>query len=147
MAKKKYNEKQQLGYLLYMETSKTQKECAGIVGVSEKTFGDWVEKFGWKEEKGANHVTPDKLKSRFLVMIADFEEKLRSEKRFATPAEADALLKISAAVERLDKKITPSIIMNVFMRFNDWLSLVDPKLASSLTEYQIQFVQTTLKGD
>jgi predicted transcriptional regulator len=32
---------------------KTQKEIARIVTVQEKTIGDWIKKFGWKNERNA----------------------------------------------------------------------------------------------
>jgi hypothetical protein len=140
----KLNAKQQLARLLYMESTKTQKEIAAIVGTTEHTMSNWVERFNWKVERGANEVTPDKIVADFLVMIAEFKDKLREEKRFPTPAEADAINKLAATVERLDKKLNPSIMMNVFMRFNDWLSLIDPDLAKRSAEYQLQFVQSVL---
>ena len=142
-----YNDKQKLARLLYMESTKSQKEIAALVGTTEHTMSKWVEKFKWKLERGANEVTPDKIVSDFLIMISDFKELLKTEKRFPTPSEADAINKLAATIERLDKKLNPSIMMNVFMRYNDWLSLVNPELAKTGIEYQLQFIQTTLNGD
>lgn len=143
----KLNEKQKLARLLYMETSKSQKEIAVLVGTSEHTLSKWVDKFKWKLERGANEATPDKIVADMLVMISDFKELLREQKRLPSPGEADAINKLASTIEKLDKKLNPSIMMNVFMRFNDWASLIDPDFIKKVTEYQLQFIQTVLNGD
>lgn len=38
---------------LYVKQRKTAKEAAKMVGVTEKTFGAWVEKYGWKDRRNA----------------------------------------------------------------------------------------------
>ncbi|GIZ09991.1 helix-turn-helix domain-containing protein [Flavobacterium sp. UMI-01] len=50
MAKKK---EQEVAKKLYVELYKTQKEIAEDLGVTEKTVGDWVKKFNWKQERDA----------------------------------------------------------------------------------------------
>jgi hypothetical protein len=47
------------GKILYVEQAKTAKECARLVGVTEKTFGDWVVKNGWKAQRDAKHNSKD----------------------------------------------------------------------------------------
>lgn len=36
---------------LYIKQRKTAKEVAQLVGVTEKTLGNWVDKYGWKERR------------------------------------------------------------------------------------------------
>lgn len=50
MAKDK---ERRLGEELYVKQRKTAKEAAKMVGVTEKTFGAWVEKYGWKDRRNA----------------------------------------------------------------------------------------------
>lgn len=38
---------------LYVKQRKTAREVAKLVSVTEKTIGDWVDKFGWKERRAA----------------------------------------------------------------------------------------------
>lgn len=38
-------------HMLYVYKELTAKECADIVGVTEKTLGSWVAGGNWKEEK------------------------------------------------------------------------------------------------
>jgi len=44
---------QKLAEDLYIKGKRTAKDIAQLVGVSEKTVGDWVEKFKWKERRNA----------------------------------------------------------------------------------------------
>jgi len=38
---------------LYIRQKKTAREVANLVGVTEKTLGDWVKKFGWAERRSS----------------------------------------------------------------------------------------------
>ena len=38
---------------LYIRQKKTAREVAILVGVTEKTLGDWVKKFGWAERRSS----------------------------------------------------------------------------------------------
>ena len=53
------NAERKAGYVYYVEQGKTAKECAQLVKVTEKTFGDWVEKYGWKAERDARQNSKD----------------------------------------------------------------------------------------
>lgn len=44
---------QKLAEDLYINGKKTAKDIALLVGVSEKTIGDWVEKHKWKDRRNA----------------------------------------------------------------------------------------------
>lgn len=50
MAKRK---EQEVAKKLYVELYKSQKEIAEDLDVNEKTVGDWVKKFNWKQERDA----------------------------------------------------------------------------------------------
>lgn len=144
MAASNYTTKQSIAYHLFMHTNKLQKEIAVLAGTSEHTMSKWVEKFKWKQEKATLTVTSDKIISDIYQQIAVHNELIRSEKRMSTSAEADALAKLATIIEKLDKKLSPSIVMNAFMRFNDWLVTINPELAKQCLEYQIKYVQTLI---
>ncbi|MEH6405756.1 MAG: YfeC-like transcriptional regulator, partial [Leeuwenhoekiella sp.] len=38
---------------LYVKQRKTAKETANLLGVTEKTIGVWVDKYGWKDRRSA----------------------------------------------------------------------------------------------
>lgn len=44
---------QKLAEDLYIKGKKTAKEIAELVGVTEKTVGDWADKFKWKDRRNA----------------------------------------------------------------------------------------------
>lgn len=39
---------------LFVKQRKTAREVAKLVGVTEKTIGKWIDKYGWKERRAAN---------------------------------------------------------------------------------------------
>lgn len=103
MAKK--NE-QELAKSYYMQTDKTQKEIADIVGVGENTLGKWVKEGGWEETKETLRISNEKIIMNLykeIQKIDDFVQK--SETGFADSKMADARNKILTSIIKLEKQI------------------------------------------
>lgn len=71
MAKKK---EQEVAKKLYVELYKTQKEIAEDLDVSEKTVGDWVKKFNWKQERDARLNNSTNRAENIKKVIAELTE-------------------------------------------------------------------------
>ena len=54
---------QQQAHAFIVEQGKSQKETAALVGVSEKSIGTWVKRFGWRaeQEENMNKTAPEVL--------------------------------------------------------------------------------------
>ncbi|MFY0714119.1 hypothetical protein J1D01_10610 [Seonamhaeicola sp. NFXS20] len=58
----------------YTEQNKTAKEIAEKLKLTEKTVGEWVKKYGWKEERNARENAVDKRIDNIKSVIDDITE-------------------------------------------------------------------------
>jgi len=139
MGRKTDDNKKSLAYILFMNNM-MQKDICQRVQVTPKTLQRWIEKENWKEKLAAKTITRSELVNSTLNKIY---ELLNNEKQI----DADALSKLASAVERLDKKETPVVIMEVFLAFGAWLQLqatidknCDLEFIKKVTRYQDQYI-------
>lgn len=102
----------ELAFLLYM-SGEQQKEIAARVKVSEKTVGDWIKKGGWKEKRAAKNISRSELINKTLETI--------NTKLEAGNVNADELIKLAKAIEMLDKKSSPVMVIDILIEFGKWL--------------------------
>ncbi|GLB51713.1 hypothetical protein NBRC110019_07520 [Neptunitalea chrysea] len=57
--------------ILYIDQGKSNKEIAEKLGVQEKTVGNWVKKYGWKEERDARDNNVDARIENIKAVIDD----------------------------------------------------------------------------
>lgn len=143
MAKAKEKE---MAHLLYVEQGLDAKAIAQMLDVSELTMSKWVNANNseWKAQRAARTLSPDKLIRLYYEQSEKIVSAAGEDKRAITSAEADALNKLAAAIQRLDKKIDPSITMSVLRNYNNYLLQVNPELAKLNANYQIDYVQSLL---
>lgn len=55
----------------YIEKKKSAKETAIMVGVTQKTMGDWIKKGGWHREREARILSPNQRAENIEVIISD----------------------------------------------------------------------------
>ncbi len=104
MKKAEIENKKQLGRSLYM-SGMEQQEIAERLGVSRVTISTWCAKDGWKEARAAKNITRPELVNKLLLTIDSLIESVnKSEDPTLIGSLADKLSKLSAVVEKLDKK-------------------------------------------
>lgn len=136
--------KQELAYLLYM-SGEQQKDIVERVGTSSPTLKGWIEKGGWKEKRAASTITRTELINKTLTRISDILEDGNID------VNADKLTKLASLIEKLDKKGSPVLIMDIFIDFGRWLKMqgladkeVDIEFVKKVTRYQDQFITQKL---
>ena len=147
MTKSELENKKQLGRSLYM-SGMEQQEIAERLGVSRVTISNWCTKEGWKEARAAKNITRPELVNKLLLTI---DQLITSVNQSNNPdmiaGLADKLSKLSAVVEKLDKKANVVDAVEVFMAFNKWLQYnsefdpeITPELIKAINKYQNQFL-------
>lgn len=147
MTKAETENKKQLGRSLYM-SGMEQQEIAERLGVSRVTISNWCTKEGWKEARAAKNITRPELVNKLLLTI---DQLITSVNESNNPdliaGLADKLSKLSAVVEKLDKKANVVDAIEVFMAFNKWLQYnaefdpeITPELIKAINKYQNQFL-------
>lgn len=61
--------------ILYVDQNLTAKDVAERVGVSEKTIGDWVEKYQWKALRDAKNNSPAKRINNIKQIISNMSDE------------------------------------------------------------------------
>ena len=147
MTKAELENKKQLGRSLYM-SGMEQQEIAERLGVSRVTISNWCTKEGWKEARAAKNITRPELVNKLLLTIDQLIENVnKSNDPTLIGSLADKLSKLSAVVEKLDKKANVVDAIEVFMAFNKWLQYnaefdpeITPELMKTINKYQNQFL-------
>jgi transcriptional regulator with XRE-family HTH domain len=133
-----------LAYEFFMGSDKTQKEIAGIVGISEPTMVSWVELGKWDElrsfEKASNASQIKRIKLKIFA-LTDPGAKGDEGKN------ADAAAKWAAVLAQLEqKKVSIPNMINVFKQFDSWLFSDDPELAKAVSVKQNKFLIEQANG-
>ena len=147
MTKSELENKKQLGRALYL-SGMDQQEIAERLGVSRVTISNWCTKEGWKEARAAKNITRPELVNKLLLTI---DQLITSVNQSNNPdmiaGLADKLSKLSAVVEKLDKKANVVDAVELFMAFNKWLQYnsefdpeITPELIKAINKYQNQFL-------
>lgn len=120
----------------YINGKKTAKEIAALVGVTEKTIGDWVEKFKWKDRRNALLSSKEKGLTNLNQLIDMYSEKLIAieNEDFPDPKEqwrlSTALANANKSKNSFEKdnKIPYNTYVNVMdLIMSDMLIKVNPK--------------------
>ena len=147
MTKAELENKKQLGRSLYL-SGMEQQEIAERLGVSRVTISNWCTKEGWKEARAAKNITRPELVNKLLLTIDQLITSVNQSKNPDLIAGlADKLSKLSAVVEKLDKKANVVDAVEVFMAFNKWLQYnsefdpeITPELIKAINKYQNKFL-------
>ncbi len=137
---------------------KNQKEVARLAKVQEKTIGEWVKKYGWREERDARFNSAKshteslktligKLTERRLDLIRSMDEAHQvddSERYDALETKAnklaDEVSKYNKALVSLDKenRISLSVYLDVMDSIFKAIQVHNPKLYMELLTFQEQ---------
>ncbi|MCH4824289.1 hypothetical protein ML462_14025 [Gramella lutea] len=137
---------------LYVKQRKTAKECAKLVGVTEKTMGDWVDKYGWKERRAA---AMSSLKSgmenineliniyteRAIAIERDNVDHLEPDQKKDLVKEKvgliDAIAKLNKTKENFEKehRIPYNVYINVTEQIMSAMLEKHPKLRTEVLDF------------
>ena len=93
---------QKLAEDLYIKGKKTAKEIAQLVNVTEKTIGDWIEKFKWKDRRNALLGSAQNGLLNINNLIDTYAERL-IEMESDPEAKQDQKTKLVDAIAKLNK--------------------------------------------
>jgi hypothetical protein len=125
-----------------------QTEIADKTGVSRKTISNWCTQEGWKETRAARNITRPELVNKLLLAIDKLIDQVNaSEDATLIAGLGDKLSKLSAVIEKLDKKTNVVDAIEVFMAFSKWLEYrsatdpdVTPELMKVINHYQDKYI-------
>lgn len=147
MTKADTEKKKSLARSLYL-AGMEQTEIAEKVDVSRVTISKWCNADGWKEARAAKSVTRPELVNKLLLTIDTLITQVNASNDAALIAGlGDKLAKLSAVIEKLDKKANVVDAIEVFMAFSKWIEFrsavdpeVTPELIKAINKYQDLYI-------
>nr|DAW48620.1 MAG TPA: terminase ATPase subunit [Caudoviricetes sp.] len=147
MTKAELEKKKSLARTLYM-AGKDQAEIADQIDVSRQTISKWAQQEGWREQRAATAVTRPELVNKLLHSIDTLITEVNASGDVAQIAGlGDKLAKMSAVIEKLDKKANVVDAIEVFMAFSKWMQFraqtdknITPELLKTFNYYQDLFI-------
>lgn len=145
MALKKAQEKE-YAKALYLAGGLTQKEIAERAGVTEKTLTRWIREGKWDDLK-KSLLTTKQSQLSFLYNQLDFLNTDISKRDFkvATAKEADTIIKITAAIQRLETETSIGDTVEVARHFIEFVRPQDLELAKTITNLFDVFITAKMK--
>lgn len=140
-------EKQDYAWLLFKDGTLTQKAIAEKVGVSERTLSEWKTKNNWESKRRNLLTTRENILSDMYVIMENTKKYVMDKGGVAFSKDADALLKISAAIENLERELALSEIYQVGKKFIQYVQKVDFERAKEIVDYYDGFIKEHLKAD
>lgn len=147
MTKAEIEKKKSLARSLFL-SGMEQTEIAEKVDVSRVTISKWCTSEGWKEARAAKNVTRPELVNKLLLTIDTLITQVNSSDDPTLIAGlGDKLAKLSAVIEKLDKKANVVDAIEVFMVFSKWIEYrstidpdVTPELVKAINKYQDLYI-------
>lgn len=147
MTKAEIEKKKSLARSLFL-SGMEQTEIAEKVDVSRVTISKWCTADGWKEARAAKNVTRPELVNKLLLTIDTLITQVNESNDPALVAGlGDKLAKLSAVIEKLDKKANVVDVIEVFMAFSkclEYRSTIDPEvtpeLVRAINKYQDLYI-------
>lgn len=147
MTKAEIEKKKSLARSLFL-SGMEQTEIAEKVDVSRVTISKWCTSEWWKEARAAKNVTRPELVNKLLLTIDTLITQVNSSDDPTLIAGlGDKLAKLSAVIEKLDKKANVVDAIEVFMAFSKWIEYrstidpdVTPELVKAINKYQDLYI-------
>lgn len=118
--------------------------CSAIslqLGITEATLSKWRNIMDWDSKRDSIVSTPAKIRELLLEEMKSVSSGNKAK------IDADALSKINKALSYLDGKVSLSVVISVFMEFDNWMAKADPKKAVDFTEYHKLFIAYRAEQD
>ena len=141
--------RREMAQRLYVESNYTQEEVAMIIGVTRQTIVRWSKEYHWQDLKAATSVSPAEQIRQLRQQITNINEAILTrpvDERWATPAEADSLNKLAAAISKLEKDVGIEDLVSVAMAMTSWLRTSDPERAKELSNLFNAYIQDVSGG-
>ena len=137
-------QKREYAELLYCHLNLAQNVVAVKAGVSAKTINQWVDKYAWDKVRKQMFTTRESMLRRMYDMldsaIADIDGRVANSK------EADAILKLTAAIKNLESELNIADIITTGMAFIKYLQQHESQeIAIDTMERWNGFIQLKMK--
>ena len=133
---------------LYLRESLTQAEIAERAGVARTTIVRWAAEGHWEELRTTMSMTTEEQIRNFQRQIAEINETILGReqgRRFANAREADTIVKLTTAVNRLQTEAGIHDIVNVGAAFIHFLRPMDLEKTKEFARLFDAFIKSKIE--
>lgn len=144
MAALRNDQKKALAKDIYLLGSYTLEEIAQKVETTRQTVSRWAKTEGWDELKAGMTIGREQILKNLYRQINEINTNINAREqgqRHASSKEADILMKLSAAIKKMEDDVGISELISSGMRFTDWLRKVDLDKAKDFIGYWDAFIK------
>ncbi len=134
--------------LLYTKDRITQKEIAARVGVSEVTISKWARADNWEGLKINLSVTREERMMSTMIQLTELDSAIANQAagfRYPNSKEADIRRKLVADLAALEIDCGIKDIVDVSVKFLEWLRRTDLNKAQEMSDYFDAFIKEQLR--
>lgn len=144
----KQNDKRNKAKSLYLTGQYDQKEIAELVEVSERSITKWKTEENWEDLKESLLTTRENELRRLYKMLRILNDDIDLKAEMKIPVnskEADAVLKITAAIKNLELETSIADKVEVGMAFINMVRKENLELSKEITKWFDLFLQQYMK--
>lgn len=131
---------------LYVSENLHQKVIAERVGVTEKTLSKWINDGGWKNLKRSLITTKQNQISLLYDQLEHLNNEIANrENKVATSREADVIIKLTGAIQKLETETGVGETVEVSKKIIELIQSDDLALAKRVTNYCDILIQSMIK--
>lgn len=133
-----YAKKRKLAKDYFVFNNMTAKDIADLLGITEKTAGNWRKDDGWDKEREELLANPNEIRR---ILLKEMKKLANGE---STKIDADALSKLSKVMDTLSQKLSPQTVAAVLQELDNWTAEHHPQLAIQNIEPHKAFLRSII---